>query len=267
MKKRTTLIFLGAVAALCLAFTATKGDRCSGGDNVIPSTTYDELEIPLNPEGLEETRRSRASYTVSYNHKTKQPNWVAWILTADETNGPINKKDYDFEDDDDIPDPKGYKSDYFTSGYDRGHLCPAGDNKWDSAAMHDCYLMTNMCPQTSSMNSGIWNSIEKRCRTWAEKYGEIYIVCGPLFIGTDHKTIGKNKVVVPEAFFKVVLCMGDYPKAIGYICYNQGQAGSDISDFVKTVDEIEEVTGYDFFSQLPDSLENHIEGTCDLSLW
>lgn len=267
MMKRTTLIFLGVIVALGIAFTATKVDTRSVENTDTLVVSYNELEIPVTYGDIEETRRNRSSYTVSYNHETKQPNWVAWVLTADETDGPIKKKDYTFEDDDDIPDPKGYKSDYYMSGYDRGHLCPAGDNKWDAEAMRDCYLMTNMCPQTSSLNSGVWNSIEKRCRTWAEKYGEIYIVCGPLFIGTEHKTIGKNKVVVPEAFFKVVLCLGDEPKAIGYICYNHGETGQDISDFVKTVDEIEETTGYDFFSSLPDSLENNIEGIYDLSRW
>lgn len=267
MTRIIIFLFMGAIITIGLAFTATKEEPPSGENTITSAVTYDELEIPINPKELKETRKHRESYTISYNHETKQPNWVAWVLTADETDGPIKKKDYNFEDDNDIPDPKGYKSDYYNSGYDRGHLCPAGDNKWNGDAMRDCYLMTNMCPQTSTLNSGIWNSIEKRCRAWAEKYGEIYIVCGPLFIGTKHKTIGKNKVVVPEAFFKVILCLGDEPKAIGYICYNHDQRGKDMLDFVKTIDEIEETTGYDFFSSLPDSLESKIEAICDLSRW
>ena len=118
----------------------------------------------------------------------------------------------DFEDDMDMPSPKGMKADYYNSGYDRGHLCPAGDNKWNQKAMDECFLMTNMCPQTHALNAGIWNSIEQQCRTWAKKYGKVYIVCGPIFLNKQHRKLGKNKVVVPDAFFKVILRTGKNPQ-------------------------------------------------------
>ena len=225
----------------------------------------DGLEIPVSPKGLSETIKKRTSYTVSYNHETRQPNWVAWTITAAHASGSVQRTD--FEDDEDMPSPKGCKSDYYNSGYDKGHMCPAGDNKWSEKAMNDCFLMTNMCPQNHSLNAGVWNTIEQQCRTWAKKYGKVYVVCGPVYLNKTHRKIGSNKVVVPEAFFKVVLCTKGTPKAIGFICRNQSQKGKKKTDFVNTVDEVERITGYDFFPQLPDKTEKAIEAACDINEW
>lgn len=141
------------------------------------SEGVDALEIPVYTKGtLSETIKKRYSYTVSYNHQMKNPNWVAWTITADHASGKVQRMD--FQDDDDMPDPKGYLSDYYNSGYDRGHMCPAGDNKWSEKAMEDCFLITNMCPQDGGLNRGMWNSIEQQCRGWAKAYGKVYVVCG-----------------------------------------------------------------------------------------
>lgn len=235
-------------------------------EETAPSETVD-LEIPVSPASLSETIKHRTAYTVSYNHDMRNPNWVAWVLTKDHTTGAAKRKDFDFEDDEDMPSPVGTKADYYNTGYDRGHMCPAGDCHWSVEAMQDCFLMTNMCPQNNNLNRGIWNTIEQQCRTWAEKYGKIYIVCGPVYLNKQHRRLGKNKVVVPEAFFKVVLCMEGTPKAIGFICRNQSQKGKKKTDFVNTVDDVERITGYDFFSQLPDNVEDKVESHSDISEW
>ena len=211
------------------------------------------------------TIKRRFAYTVSYNHGTRQPNWVAWTLTRAHASGKLKRGD--FEDDMDMPSPKGTKADYFNTGFDRGHLCPAGDNKWSQKAMDECFLMTNMCPQTHALNAGVWNSIEQQCRTWAKKYGKVYIVCGPIFLNKQHRKLGKNKVVVPDAFFKVILRTGKNPQAIGFICRNQSAKGLQKKDFVNSIDEVERITSYDFFSKLPDNVEKKIEAKVDLSNW
>ena len=167
------------------------------------------LEIPIYKGKLSQTIKRRTAYTVSYNHDTRQPNWVAWVLTREHASGNLPRAD--FEDDMDMPSPKGTKADYYNSGYDRGHMCPAGDNKWSQKAMNECFLMTNMCPQNHSLNAGVWNTIEQQCRTWAKKYGKVYIVCGPVFLNKQHRKLGKNKVLVPDAFFKVILRTGKNP--------------------------------------------------------
>ena len=112
----------------------------------------------------------------------------------------------------------------------------------------------------------MWNRIEMDCRKWAQRYGSVYIVCGPLFYNKEHETIGVNKVVVPEAFFKVILCMKGKPKAIGFVVKNN--AGTKKKDqYVNTVDEVERVTGYDFFHRLPDSIESVVESHANIKLW
>lgn len=223
------------------------------------------LEIPIYKGKLSQTIKRRTAYTVSYNHDTRQPNWVAWVLTREHASGNLPRAD--FEDDMDMPSPKGTKADYYNSGYDRGHMCPAGDNKWSQKAMNECFLMTNMCPQNRSLNAGVWNTIEQQCRTWAKKYGKVYIVCGPVFLNKQHRKLGKNKVLVPDAFFKVILRTGKNPQAIGFICRNQSQKGKKKNEFMNSIDEVERITGYDFFSKLPDNIEKKIEAKADISLW
>lgn len=116
------------------------------------------LEIPVVQKKAANSKASgtikrRFAYTVSYNHGTRQPNWVAWTLTRAHASGKLKRGD--FEDDMDMPSPKGTKADYFNTGFDRGHMCPAGDNKWSQQAMDECFLMTNMCPQNHSLNAGV----------------------------------------------------------------------------------------------------------------
>ena len=245
----------GWVIAGAIALLSTFGLSSS----MLPAAQGDApgMEIPVSKKKVSQTIRKRFAYTVSYNHDTRQPNWVAWTLTRAHASGKLKRGD--FEDDMDMPSPKGTKADYYNSGYDRGHLCPAGDNKWNQKAMDECFLMTNMCPQTHALNAGIWNSIEQQCRTWAKKYGKVYIACGPIFLNKQHRKLGKNKVVVPDAFFKVILRTGKNPQAIGFICRNQGATGLQKKDFVNSVDEVERITGYDFFSKLPDNIEKKIE--------
>ncbi|MCH3995706.1 MAG: DNA/RNA non-specific endonuclease [Prevotella sp.] len=225
------------------------------------------LEIPAPLKNTPERILRRTGFVESYNSATRIPSWVAWHLTAAHTDGPVQRKDYDYMDDGSVPDPKEYSEDYRHSGWTHGHMCPAGDNKWSAKAMADCFLVTNMCPQAAGLNSGLWNTIEKRCREWAQKYGDVYIVCGPVLLRGQHQTIGRNRVVVPEAFFKVVLCMRGTPKAIGFICRNQSAKGRKPVEFVNTVDEVERITGIDFFPALPDRIETEVESHCDLNNW
>ena len=225
------------------------------------------LEIPTSKANVPSLLLYREGYTTSYNADTRTPNWVAWHLTANHTNGPAKRKGIIFQADEDILAPRVDTYDYMRSGYDRGHMCPAGDNHWSQKAMEQSFLMTNICPQVPALNSGLWNTIEKQCRTWAQVYGDVYIVCGPIYFNQKHKTIGKNKIQVPEAFFKVVLRLKDEPKAIGFICRNASAKGRKKTDYVNSVDEVERITGMDFFSQLPDDIEQQIEGQADIKDW
>jgi len=145
-------------------------------------------------------------------------------------------------------------------------MCPAGDNKWDAEAMYETFLMTNMCPQNARLNSGDWNEIEMACRRWARKYGEVFIVCGPILMNRQHATIGKNRVVVPEAFFKVVLCLNGEPKGIGFVCRNtDGNRPKDL--YVNTIAQVERITGLRFFQNLDLEVAEQVKSVADLDAW
>ena len=207
----------------------------------------------------------RKGYSLSYNPVYLIPNWVAWNLTADHTNG-YCPRDNTYYEDEEVSYPRATIADYHGSGWSKGHMCPAGDNKWDAEAMRESNLLTNICPQHSSLNSGLWNVIERDCRKWAKKYGVLYIVCGPVLLRREHETIGTNKVVVPEAFFKIILRIKPQPAAIGFVIRNnEGKKKRD--QYINSVDEVERITGIDFFPALPDDIENAVEANSNVNDW
>lgn len=225
-------------------------------------------EIPAPLKDRPEQILFRKGYTTSYNHQTKTPNWVAWHLTDVHTRGSFQRKQETFTEDEAIAiGARATDNDYYNSRYDRGHMCPAGDNKWDKQAMTESFLFTNVCPQNHDLNKYEWNDLEILCRDWARKYGAVDIVCGPIFsVKSEQKTIGRNKVWVPDAFFKVILCRQGKPKAIGFIYRNEGKKQL-MEDAVRTVDEIERLVKMDFFPELDDTTENRIEASASLSEW
>ncbi len=226
-----------------------------------------KYELPAPLRDRPEQILHRKGYSTSYNEKTKTPNWVAWHLTSSHTNGRFQRKQQVFTEDTDVKGRRATNQDYFNSRYDRGHMCPAGDNKWDGEAMAQSFLFTNICPQNHGLNKYEWNDLEILCRQWAQKYGAIDIVCGPIYEGKgSQKTIGKNKVWVPDAFFKVILCRKGKPKAIGFIYRNEG-VKQKMAQAVHSVDEIEKLLHMDFFPALDDAVERKIEAVARLSDW
>ena len=245
----------------------TESDFDEPETKIEPAVSDSIFEIckPAPLTGVSEQIIKKKSYIVSYNKDTKIPNWVAWHLTGDHSDGPVGRSNAFYEDEE-VPAPRATSEDYRGSGWSRGHMCPAGDNKWNSDAMYESFSLVNVCPQNSSHNSGLWNSIEMDCRRWARKYGDIYIVCGPVLMRGNHETIGDNAVIVPEAFFKVVLCLNDKPKAFGIITRNtDGNSKRDL--YYNSIDQVERITGIDFFPALPDELEDYIESDVNMNLW
>lgn len=223
-----------------------------------------ELPAPLTdrPEQI----LHRRGYTTSYNSKTKNPNWVAWHLTKAHTYGQNQRKNEEFTEDSDVSAPRATNNDYYNSRYDRGHMCPAGDNKWDSQAMSESFLFTNICPQNHGLNKYEWNDLEIECREWAREYGAVDIVCGPIYdANEEQRTIGRNRVWVPSAFFKVVLCRQGTPRAVGFVYRNEGVKQSR-AEAARSIDEIEHLTGIDFFPALDDETEAKVERAKRLDL-
>ncbi|MDE6559679.1 MAG: DNA/RNA non-specific endonuclease, partial [Muribaculaceae bacterium] len=203
-------------------------------------------------------------FTVAFNKSNRTPDWVGWELTADEAYGSESRSDnfwcdYALEG---CAEP----ADYRNSGYDRGHLCPAADQKWSPAAMSDCFVMANMTPQDHALNAGAWATLEEKERLWAKRDSAIVIVAGPVYKDSDRKHIGSG-VRVPSAFFKVLLAPYlPTPRAIGFI-YPNMRAPGNMADYSMSVDRVEAATGLDFFSSLPDSIENIVESHASFTEW
>lgn len=281
MKNTSFILLLMVLLWACKPSTVPSGVSQDDADSLAaPSALYDSkpqtvtgMEIPKTLQGSQGKILKRVGYTVSYNAQNRIPNWVAWHLTASHADGRYKRNNQVFHEDMEVGSPRAYDSDYRSSGYDRGHMCPAGDNKWNREAQEQSFLFTNICPQRHNLNAGAWNDVELQCRDWAKRYGDLYIVCGPVLYDQQHRTIGRNRVVVPEAFFKVILRKEDrsgrskgYYKAIGFVYENKG-ASRDMSRYVRSVDEIEELTGLDFFSELPDNIETIVEKSANLQDW
>jgi endonuclease G len=245
---------------------------------------------PKKTPSKEEVLLCRIAYKLSYNTETRQPNWVAWTLTRDHSDGPYSRKGVPYYDDNgniigilssptdvvrgdfivdkDVSCPRQEHIDWkeHPIGIDHGHMCPAADCKWDKGAMNQSFLLTNICPQDRELNGGDWDKLEKKCRTWAKQYGQIYIVAGPIFMSDEKRCFGMNQIPIPDAFFKVVLCMTGNPKAIGFVFPNSG-THQNLKEYVQTVDDVERITGIDFFPAIPDDIENEVEAKVDIGEW
>ena len=274
-KIKYLLLLFPLVLYSCNTCSHSGYTNMSEEDNSIDEDEYTKNNLspllsvghPVISDTLSSEIINRICYTVSYNKYTRQPNWVMWQLTA---NHVMKRKDGVWNEyREDLSIHEKYRAcliDYANSGYDRGHMCPGGDCNWSDEGRNETFLLSNMCPQNPNLNRGDWKEIEIACRKWAQKYGCLYIVCGPIFLKSqEHERIGPNKIPVPEAFFKVILC--DNPlKGIGFICRNTD--GNRKKDFyVNSIRQIERVTGYDFFPILPDSIKNVVETCSDLADW
>ncbi|MBQ0071238.1 MAG: DNA/RNA non-specific endonuclease [Spirochaetales bacterium] len=229
------------------------------------SGLINSLELPSPLEGHQIV--AHTGYTLSYNEEYEVPDWVAYELTRDEVAvQAVDRKD-NFRADAAITTLSADLNDYKGSGFDRGHMAPAADFRWSPESMDDTFFLSNMCPQTHAFNAGIWSDLESAVRTMAYDNETIYVVTGPVLTDGPYETIGKNKVAVPKRFYKVILDYTDPGiKAIGFLMDHENSK-QPLSTFAVTVDEVERVTGIDFFPLLPDEEEELIESTLDLSQW
>ncbi|MCM1029543.1 MAG: DNA/RNA non-specific endonuclease [Pseudoflavonifractor sp.] len=271
-KKSRGLLGLKSVQLLAIvaiiifiSYMGSRSEASHSPSSNAPFTDASELMTVIEPHDLPSTPVDYKGFSMSFNPKMHIPNWVAWELAADETNGSVPRYKSFVED----PSVAGCAElyDYSYSGYDRGHMAPAADMKWDSQAMKESFMLTNMCPQAKELNTGAWRTLEERCRLWARRDSAIIIIAGPVLNPPPHEYIGDNRVAVPKSFFKVVLAPYARPmRAIAFIMPN-GYVQGGMQRAVTTVDEVERITSLDFFASLPDSIENAIEATSDFNLW
>ncbi len=223
---------------------------------------FADAGLPMHAE--DEQVIQHKSYILSYSEYHELSRWVAYKLNKEQTKG-ARKSRYNFIIDPKVKTKSAADDDYVRSGYTRGHLVPAGDMKWDDASYKETFYMSNVSPQARAFNTGIWNELEQQIRKWSQDKGELYVVTGPV-LEKRMTRIGKNRVGVPDQFWKVILTSGNDPKAIAFLMMNEGSR-KPVMSFAVSIDSIETLTGIDLFSGLEDILENKLEAAVDTIYW
>jgi endonuclease G len=238
-----------------------------GKEETLPAD-FDKTAFSYLPASTTNQLVQHTHFTLSYSEKDEQAEWVAYQLTLDELQNAAERKD-NFREDPKVLSGSASPDDYRRSGYDRGHLAPAGDMGFSEEAMSESFYMSNISPQDRAFNRGIWRALETQTRDWVADKGSLYVVTGGV-LTEKIKVIGtKNKVTVPKYFYKVLLDLegpGLDVKAIAFLLPNEG-SGAPLSQFVISIDSLESLSGIDFFPALPDDLEEKLESSVSLTGW
>lgn len=274
-RKRRNLVLLSALVAVMAILVLFAWSRLSACDEACVSecrpgitpvgvSVKELMEVKL-PHSVPNITKEYTAMIIAFNYEEHVPNYVVWELTREEAAGKVGRSD-DFTPDADV-DGCASLEDYRGSGYQRGHMMPAGDAKYDPQVMSETFYLTNMCPQTGALNAGAWGRLEEKCRQWAQADSAIIIVAGPILSDRITERIGDSGVAVPKRFFKVILSpYADPPRAIGFIMPNAKVPGGMQASAV-SVNEVERVTGFDFFAALPDDMEEKVEDECKFQFW
>ncbi|MBC7642785.1 MAG: DNA/RNA non-specific endonuclease [Flavobacterium sp.] len=231
----------------------------------IESVNYSNNPFDFLPTSTTNQIVKHEFYTLSYNEKYEQAEWVTYELKDNMVSN--NHFDRPFFIEDNLV--KTHSADwrnYKKSGYDKGHQCPAGDMKFNKKAFDDTFFTSNICPQKHDFNDGVWNRLEGKIRYWAQKYKSIYVVTGSI-LKDGLPTIGRENVAIPEAFYKVLLRNenGNY-KIIAFLVPSH-DSDKPLYEFVIATDDLEKVTGINFYPNLPDNIENQIEKNANYNDW
>ncbi|MDL2208442.1 DNA/RNA non-specific endonuclease [Parabacteroides sp. OttesenSCG-928-O15] len=236
--------------------------------NTTAKPTDARIEMPILQAKRKEQIIHHEGYSLSYNSNYKIANWVAWELTREEAVSSKAPREGNF-----VPDPEvskwetALREDYTRTGFDRGHLAPAADMKWSAKAMRETFYLSNICPQHPRLNQGLWNTLENKCRAWASKHGTLWIATGPV-IAEPMRVMGKNRVGVPERFYKVICCYSNNKyHGIAFLVENKDYGKTSLRTLAIPIDRVEKVTGIDFFYQLPEPIQQQMEAVVDESFW
>lgn len=230
--------------------------------------------LPALQAGEELVNHSMMSLV--YAEAYEQAKWVGHIITPDVVNGVVGRTN-DFRPDPKIKTGSAVEQDYFLKilqadsayvydgfGYDRGHLAPSADFRWSEKALSESYYYSNMSPQLADFNRGIWADLENLLRSYLYRNTntQLYVFTGPVLkAGLPTVPRAKNKVAIPEQFWKIALDLTNR-KAVAFLM-PQNTKGYPLSSFATTIDEIEKLTGINFFAGLEDGLEETLEKQSD----
>jgi endonuclease G len=261
MKKGIMIIGIIIAVLFGLIFSTSQDS-----DSVIDKEEFSSIKSFELPSYIEDaTVLKKHGFTIGFSKKYRHAYWVAYKFDCSETKGEIPRSNY-FREDQILGKYSPSTDDYYASGYDKGHLIPAADNKSDSLSMHDSFLMSNVSPQIPEFNRGIWKVLEEQVRDWACEYDSLYIITGAI-LNPELTRLGKNKVAIPDYYYKSILLYGNNNQSIITYYMYQYSEDDNLNNFVITTDSLESILGYDLFHNLDDSVEAELESKIDTTFW
>lgn len=205
-------------------------------------------------------------YTVGYSETLRNPLWAAYrafdVRDLTSPARPGHRKDQ--------RSAAGVSpNDYKGSGYDRGHLAPnfAIATRYGSAAQRETFLMTNITPQKPFLNRLLWRDIEHRiAASYGRCFSDVWVVTGPVFNEPVRRL--PSGVAIPDAFFKIIADLdGGHLRVMAFLISQDPVPYMRLRSGLVSVDRIEELTGLDFFPELPDELQADLEAKPAGRLW
>lgn len=202
------------------------------------------------PYGLPSTQKDhpvvcRLGYVLEHDPAAKIPNWVAWTIEPTQVIGCAPRDDA-FAADQSLPaDKRADPKDYAGTGYDQGHLAPNADLSYDAAAAKESFYMSNMSPQLPALNRGTWKNLESATRAWVHQTNHAHTVYAGNIFTTSSKTIGTDKVVVPDVLFKIVVDNKSL-LSYAYLMPNKTDIDADFGKYQVTVEQVEKASGIVF---------------------
>lgn len=195
----------------------------------------------------------KTGYALHYVYSNKLSEYAVEHVTKASVVGSVPRKD-EFREDPEVPvQHRATLKDYVGSGYDRGHMAPAADLAFSAQAMSESFFLSNMMPQAPGNNRGIWKYLETYVRTWADVYGEVFVITGTV-LDKPTKQIGDG-VTVPGRIYKIVYAPYN-EKAIAFLFPNEKLPVDSMPKYIVTIEEIEKITGLKFLPNLPFRLQN-----------
>ena len=219
------------------------------------------------------------TFAIEWDCTKKANRWTCYRLDKKNSVKNVDRTNNAFKEDTDIKAAYRTTQENFSgSGFDRGHLCPSGDRLCSIDQNKQTFLFSNMQPQYSAHNSGKWNTLEQKVRTWADKCDTLYIVKAATIdnVQLNGQTVSgilnvkcNNTLIVPAYFYMALLAYKkstDSFQALG-IWTNHANESKDINIEYISIDELERRTGIDFFCNLIDEKENTAEASFNTSFW
>lgn len=237
----------------------------------------DELTLAGIPNAEQPlTLLKNDGYLIGYDESRGNPAWCAYKIflpKSTETSERPGKFETDYRTKARIPTEA-----YIRSGYDRGHMAPnhAIALCYGEAAQKETFLMSNIVPQKHGLNAGVWKSLEQRLiKRYTRSCGDIWVLCGPVYTQPLLRRLPGNSrrgvaPAVPDAFFLIVTDREESTGALRTLAFlvpHESEPKNNPKLYLTSIDTIEETTGLDFFTSLPDEIQAALESPVAKTIW